>query len=48
MAPGTGEAINFIPDNVKNKCHVVDPGVMDQVRPSWVRERGEGCIGPSP
>ena len=31
MAPGTGEAINFIPEGVKSKCHVVDPGAMDQV-----------------
>lgn len=27
--PGTGEAFNFLPESVRNKCHVVDPSQMD-------------------
>ena len=27
--PGRGNAVNMLPDNIKNKCHVVDTGAMD-------------------
>mmetsp|Transcript_38445 Transcript_38445/g.83653 ORF Transcript_38445/g.83653 Transcript_38445/m.83653 type:complete len:422 (-) Transcript_38445:265-1530(-) len=27
--PGRGNSVNMLPDNIKNKCHIVDTGAMD-------------------